>query len=76
MLQTSRYLPVHCAKGAELASFTVHLWSSLDSLLVCWSLVQIQRTAQNLVDLLQFAGFSVDGQRSETSELNINITKV
>ena len=30
MLRISRYLPVHCAKGAEFASFAVHLWSSLD----------------------------------------------
>ena len=29
VLQISRYLPVQCAKGAEFASFTVQLWSSL-----------------------------------------------
>ena len=30
MLQILHYLPVHCAKGAEFASFAVHFWSSLD----------------------------------------------
>ena len=35
MLQILRYLPVHCAKGAEFASFAVYFWSSLDGLLVC-----------------------------------------
>ena len=25
-----RYLPVHCAKGPEFASFAVHFWSSVD----------------------------------------------
>ena len=30
MLRISRYLPVHCAKGAEFASFTGHSWNSLD----------------------------------------------
>ena len=30
MLRILRYLPVHCAKGAEFASFAVHFWSSLD----------------------------------------------
>ena len=30
MLRISRYLLVHCAKGAEFASFAVHFWSSLD----------------------------------------------
>ena len=30
MLRISRYLPMHCAKGAEFASFAVHFWSSLD----------------------------------------------
>ena len=28
-VRSSRYLPVHCAKGAEFASFAVHFWSSL-----------------------------------------------
>ena len=31
MLRISRYLPVRCAKGAELASFAVHSWSFLDA---------------------------------------------
>ena len=35
MLQISRYLPVHCAKGAEFASFAAYFWSSLHGLLVC-----------------------------------------
>ena len=30
MLRILRYLPVHCVKGAEFASFAVHFWSSLD----------------------------------------------
>ena len=30
MLRTSHYLPVHCAKGAEFASFAGHSWNSLD----------------------------------------------
>ena len=30
MLRISHYLPVHCAKGAEFASFTGHSWNSLD----------------------------------------------
>ena len=30
MLQISHYLLVHCAKGAEFASFAVRFWSSLD----------------------------------------------
>ena len=30
MLRILRYLPMHCAKGAEFASFAVHFWSSLD----------------------------------------------
>ena len=30
MLRISHYFPVHCAKGAEFASFAVHFWSSLD----------------------------------------------
>ena len=29
MLRISCYLPVHCAKGAEFASFTVVFWSPL-----------------------------------------------
>ena len=29
MLRISCYLPMHCAKGAEFASFAVHFWSSL-----------------------------------------------
>ena len=29
MLRISRYLPVHCAKGAEFASFAGHSWNSL-----------------------------------------------
>ena len=29
MLRISHYLPVHCAKGAEFASFAVVFWSSL-----------------------------------------------
>ena len=29
MLRISRYLPVHCAKGAEFASLAVYFWSSL-----------------------------------------------
>ena len=30
MLRILRYLPVHCGKGAEFASFAVHFRSSLD----------------------------------------------
>ena len=30
MLRILHYLPMHCAKGAEFASFAVHFWSSLD----------------------------------------------
>ena len=57
MLRILRYLPVHCAKGAEFAAFAVCFlefsgWTP--SLLV---VVRIRSI---------FPGFSVDGQRSET----------
>ena len=51
MLQISHYLPVHCVKGAEFASFAVHFWSSLDWLLVCLLLVRIQRILHNSREL-------------------------
>ena len=57
-------------------------WSSLDKLLVCWSWVQIQQISRNSRELWwtaqiwlirsNFLGFSLDGQRSETSELNMD----
>ena len=40
-------LLVRCAKGAELVSFAVHFWSSLDSLLGSWSWVRIERISCN-----------------------------
>ena len=51
MLRILRYLPVHCAKGAELASFALPFWSSLDSLLVCWLWVRIQQISCNSREL-------------------------
>ena len=81
MLRILRYLPVHCAKGAEFAAFAYVSWSSLDGLLVCllwcgFSEFRVirgscGRIARNLVDSLHFPGFSVGGQRSE-SELDMD----
>ena len=51
MSRISRDLLVRCAKGAELASFAVHFWSSLDSLLGSWSWVRIQQILRNSQEL-------------------------
>ena len=74
MLQILRYLLVCCAKGAELASFTVHSWSFLDvpSLLVMGADLANFASFVGVVGELReiwlirsnFLVFSVDGQRS------------
>ena len=70
-----------CVNGAEFASFAVFSWGSLDSLLDCWPWVRIQQISRNSLELwanrakseiCSSLEFSVDGQKSESSELDVD----
>ena len=74
MLRISRYLPVHCAKGAEFASFSV-CFLEFSGWTNCYgagssNLAQFAVVVGELCEIWlirsNFPWFSVDGQRSET----------
>ena len=51
MLRILLYLPVRCVRGAELVLSLYLSGVFLDSLLVCWLWVRIQRILRNLREL-------------------------